>query len=99
MEVREHNERLESEIIGWKAKVDDVIVKFDKMPSEDKEKSVPIFDELYMSIEGLTARIENLNPTLREHDKTNKGGKVSKLKELWKEMWSHELPYFRYPHL
>ena len=91
MEVIEHNERLESEVIGWKEKVDDVIGKFDKMPSEDKERSVPLFDELHMSIEGLTARIENLNPTLREHDKTKKGGKFSRFKRIWKEMWRHSM--------
>lgn len=27
-------EKLESEVIGWKAKVDDVIKKVDKMPSD-----------------------------------------------------------------
>jgi len=99
MEVREHNERLESEVIGWKEKVDDVIGKFDNMPSEDKEKALPLFDELHMSIEELTARIENLNPFLGEHDKTRKGSKFSRFKKIWKEMWSHDLPYFRYPHL
>jgi len=99
MEITEHNERIESEIIGWKAKVDDVIGKFDKMPSEDKEKVVPLFDELHMSIEELTAKIESLNPALREHDKTKKRGKFPRFKKIWKEMWKHDLPYMRYPHL
>ncbi len=98
MEVREHNERLESEVIGWKAKVDDVIGKFDKMPSEDKERVVPLFDELYMSIEGLTARIENLNLALREHDETEKTGKFAGFKRIWKEMWRNSMR-MHYGHL
>ena len=99
MEVEEYNERLQSEVNEWKAKVDDVIGKFDKMPSEDREKALPFFDELHRSIEGLTARIEELNSTLREEDKTKKEVRFSRFKKVWKELWSHELPYFRYPHL
>ena len=98
MEVREHNEKLASEIIGWKAKVDDVIVKLDKMPSEDKEKSAPLFDELHMSIEELTARIENLNPALREHYNIKKGGKFAGFKKIWKEMWRNSMR-MHYGHL
>lgn len=98
MEITEHNERLESEVIGWKAKVDDVIGKFDNMPPEDKEKVVPLFDELHMSIEELTTRIENLNPALREHDKTKKGGKFAGFRKIWKEMWRHSVR-MHYGHL
>ena len=98
MEAREHNERLESEIIGWKAKVDDVIGKFDNMPSEDKERVVPLFDELHMSIEELTARIENFNPVLREHDKTKKRSKYAGFKKIWKEMWRNSMR-MHYGHL
>ena len=99
METKEHYERVQSEVIGWKAKVEDVIRKFDKMPSEDKERVVPVFDELHMSIEELTARVENFNPALRAPDKTKKEGKFARFKKIWKETWRHELPYMRYPHL
>ena len=98
MEAREHNEKLESDIIGWKAKMDDVIGKFDKMPSEDKEKALPLFDELHMSIEKLTERIENLNPSLREHDITRARGKFSRFKKIWREMWRNSMR-MHYGHL
>ena len=102
MEVKEHNERLESEIIGWKAKVDDVIRKFDEMPSEDKEKAGPFLRELHMAIKELTARVENLNKEdARQGNlkKTETEGKFNEFRKIWKEIWKHDLPYFRYPHL
>ena len=98
MEVGKHNESLESEILGWKAKLDDVIEEFNRMPSNDKKNVVPLLNELHVNIEELTARIENLDPVMRESDKSKEEDKFARFKKRWKEMWAHELPYFRYPH-
>ena len=68
------------------------------MPSEDKEKALPLFDELHMSIEGLAARIENFNPALREYDKTGKGGRLTRFKKIWRDMWRNSMR-MHYGHL
>ncbi len=60
MDVQAYCDSLNIELTGWKAKLDGVVGKLDKVSSGDKEKVLPIVNELHMIAEELTDRIERL---------------------------------------
>lgn len=60
MEVKEYCESLAGELIGWKARMYDVVRQLDKMSTGEKEKIVPEVYEIHAIIEELNDRIERL---------------------------------------
>jgi predicted nuclease with TOPRIM domain len=98
MELQDYCNGLQFELTGWKAKVYDVVRRFDKMSSGDKTKAVPHINELHAIIEELTGRIERLNkecPTDWEHEKVAVEGKVSELNTRWEELLDTNAPTHR----
>lgn len=89
MDVQSYCDSLNIELTGWKAKVDDVVRKLDKVSSGDKEKVVPMVNELHMITEELGDRIERLQkecPTHWEPEKIELENKFSQLKIKWDEV-------------
>jgi len=95
MDVQSYCNSLNIELTGWKAKVDDVVRKLDKVSSGDKEKVVLMVNELHMVTEELTDRIERLQkecPSEWEPEKIELAGKFSQLKTKWEEVWQNVSP-------
>ncbi len=95
MEVESYCDSLNIELTGWKAKVYDVVRKLDKVSSGDKEKVVPMVNELHMIIEELSDRSDRLKkecPTQWEPEKIEMDGKFSQLETHWREVWQNVSP-------
>ncbi len=60
MEVKDYCESLTAELIGWKARMYDVVRQLDRMSTGEKEKIVPEVYEVHAIIEELNDRIERL---------------------------------------
>ncbi len=60
MEVKDYCESLTAELIGWKARMYDVVRTLDKMSTGEMEKFVPEVYEIHAIIEELNDRIERL---------------------------------------
>ena len=95
MDVKSYCDSLNIELTGWKAKVYDVVRKLDKVSSGDKQKVVPMVNELHMVIEELTDRIDKLKkdcPTHWAPEKIELEGKFSHLKTKWEDVWQNVSP-------
>ena len=95
MDLKSYCDNLNIELTGWKAKVSDVVRKLDKVSTGDKEKVVPMVNELHMVVEELSDRISRLEkecPTQWAPDKIELEGKFSQLKTKWEGVWQNVSP-------
>ncbi len=95
MDVQDYCSGLQAELTGWKAKVYDVVRKFDKKSTGDKDKVSHEIRDLHMVIEELTDRIERLQrecPTQWEPDKIELESKITELKTKWEDVWEQVSP-------
>jgi hypothetical protein len=60
MEIKDYCGTLAAELGAWKAKVDDVTEKLDRVSSGDKQRVVPMVNELHMILEELDDRVGKL---------------------------------------
>jgi len=60
MDVKTYCESMRAELVAWKAKVYDIVRKFEKLSSENKQKVAGEIRDLHMLIEELDDRIERL---------------------------------------
>ena len=89
MDVKSYCDNLSMELTGWKAKIYDVVRQLDKVSSGDKQKVVPMVNELHMFIEEISDRIDRLKkecPNQWEPDKIELEGKFSQLERKWKDV-------------
>ena len=94
MDTKDYCSSLVTELSGWKDKMYEVTRKFDRVSSGDKEKVVPMVNELHMLLEELDDRVERLHAecsTQWEPDKIGIGTKFSPGTE-WKEGWKNVSP-------
>jgi hypothetical protein len=78
------------ELIGWKAKLCDVIRNASETTSSKKHKIDPMVRELNALIDDLDQQIERLArecPSEWSADKTQIEGKLSRMKSKWKDVW------------
>jgi len=90
MDVKSYCDSLNIELTGWKAKIYDVVRKLDRVSSGDKQKVVPLVNELHMVIEELTDRIDILkkeSPTEWAPEKIEMEGKFAQVKTKLEEAW------------
>lgn len=95
MDIQDYCSGLQSELTGWKAKVQDVAMKFDRRATGDKDKVAHEIRNLHMIIEELSDRIERLKnecPTQWEPDKIELESRVAQLKTNWQEVWEKVSP-------
>ena len=86
MDVQSYCDNLNLELTGWRAKVDNVVKKLDKVSSGDEEKVVPMVNELHMVTKRVGNRIERLQrecPTHWEPEKIELEDKFSQLEINW----------------
>jgi predicted nuclease with TOPRIM domain len=90
MDVTSYCENVSKELTGWKAKVEDIVKKLDKIPSGDKEKVVPQVNELHALIEEIDDRIARLKrecPAEWSPDKIELDSKLSRITNIYEEVW------------
>jgi predicted nuclease with TOPRIM domain len=90
MDVTSYCENVSKELKGWKAKVEDIVKKLDKMQSGDKEKVVPQVNELHALIDEIDDRIARLKrecPAEWSPDKIELDSKISRITNIYKEVW------------
>ncbi|MEE9566351.1 MAG: hypothetical protein V3W17_02530 [Desulfobacteria bacterium] len=90
MNLKSYCDNVEIELIGWKEKLVDVVRKADKLPTGDKEKVVPMIQDLHMVVEELGDRIDKLEkecPTEWNPRKVEIEGRMSKLRDNWRSIW------------
>ena len=90
MDVKSYCDTAQIELSGWKAKIYDVIRKTDKLSTGEKEKVVPMIQDLHMIVEELDERIDRLNkecPTEWNPQKKDIEGQMSNLRDNWESVW------------
>ena len=90
MDVTSYCENVSKELTGWKAKVDGIVKKLDKMPSGDKEKVVPQVNELHALMDEIDDRIARLKrecPAEWSPDKIELDSKISRIINIYEEVW------------
>ena len=60
MDVVDYCKGMETEMTAWKAKLYDVMRKFDKLGTAEKGKVLPNVEDLHMLLEEMTDRVEKL---------------------------------------
>jgi predicted nuclease with TOPRIM domain len=91
MDVTSYCERVNRELIEWKAKVEDIVKKLEKMPTnDDKAKIVPRVNELHALINEIDDSIAELKrecPTEWSPAKTELNGKITRITNIYEEVW------------
>ena len=78
------------ELIGWKAKLCDVIRNASESTASKKQKVGPMVRELNTLIDDLDRQIDKLAhecPSEWSADKTQIESKLSRMKSKWKDVW------------
>ncbi len=88
MEARDYCSALQTEVDGWKSKIHNAFGEFDHMPSSEKAKVNPIFNELRAVIEEHTARMEKLSGQCSTELETHQreGDQITGLKKFWQDL-------------
>ena len=92
MDVRSYCDNVTIELIGWKAKVYDIVRRLDKMSSGDKEKVQDQVNDLHVLIEELDDRIGKLKhecPTEWSSDKAELDGKLKVISDTCDKCWQN----------
>ena len=90
MDVKSYCDSVGSELIGWKAKLYDVIRRSEKLPGTEKENLDPLVAELKDMIDDLDERIVVLArecPAEFSDDKSEIDGKITRMNDKWKSVW------------
>ena len=90
MDAKFYCDSVAIELIGWKAKLCDVIRNASESKSSKKQKVDPMIKELNTLIDNLDRQIERLAsecPSEWSADKTQIESKMSRMKSRWKEVW------------
>ncbi len=95
MELNDYCESVASELMAWRAKVDDVVKKLDQVSTGDKSKVVPQVNELHMIMEDLDDRIKKLKTSCAtdwEPERAEFEDKFAHMKKTWEGVWENVSP-------
>lgn len=95
MDIRDYCSGLQSELNGWRAKVQDVAVKFDRRATGDKDKVAHEIRNIHMIVEELSDRIERLKnacQTQWEPDNIELESSVTQRETNWQGVWDKVSP-------
>ncbi len=90
MDVQDYCKNVEIELVGWKAKLYDVVRKADKMYTGQKEKVVPLIGDMQIMLEELENRVKTLEkecPTKWSPQQNDIEGRMTSLRDRWTDMW------------
>ena len=60
MNVQDYCNSMETELTAWKAKLYDVMRKFEKLGTAEREKVLPNIEDLHIFLEEMSDRVEKL---------------------------------------
>ncbi len=60
MELQDYCQNVEIELMGWKAKLYDVVRKIDKLGTAERGKMLPHVEDLHILLEDIGSRIQQL---------------------------------------
>lgn len=86
MDAQSYCDSLVSELTGWKAKMYDVVRKFNEAPCEAKDELTPQVNDLNMIVQDLSDRIHQLRaecPAEFSKEQEEIEGKLGQLREKW----------------
>ena len=95
MDIQDYCSGLQSELSGWKEKVQDVAVKFDRRATGDKDKVAHEIRNIHMIVEELSDRIERLKnacQTQWEPDNIELESSVTQRESNWQGVWDKVSP-------
>jgi len=90
MDVKSYCDSVGTELIGWKAKLYDVIRKADSLSNPEKKRVAPMVQELNAIVDDLNARLELLVrecPAEWAPEKAAIEAQISRMRGQWKEVW------------
>lgn len=90
MDIQSYCDNVGIELTGWKARLYDVVRKFDNLNTSQKEKVAPIVQDLHMTLQELSDRIDKLArecPTEWNPKKSEIEGIMSNLRDGWESAW------------
>ena len=97
MEVKDYCRNMEMELTSWKAKLYDVIRKFDNLSTGEKQNTYEDVAELHMLMSALEDRLDSLRnscPTdWSPEDETEFRGKLGALEEQYKKISQAKFDY------
>ncbi len=94
MDVKDYCRALETELIGWKARLYDSIRKLEELPEEEKQKFSEEIKSFNKIIKDLEDRIERLRvecPSEWSPDKKFIEERINEMKSKWESFWQ-QLP-------
>ncbi|MDJ0829015.1 MAG: hypothetical protein QNI92_04125 [Desulfobacterales bacterium] len=90
MDVKSFCDTMEVELIGWKAKVYDVIRRTNQLPDSEQDKVMPMIKDLYAVVDDLNDRIDQLEsecPAEWDSQKSEIENRMSRMQDRWKTVW------------
>ena len=90
MDVRDYCRMLETELIGWKARLYDTIRKLEELPEGERQKFSAEIKEFNKIIKDLEDRIEKLRvecPSEWSPDKKFIEERINEMKAKWESFW------------
>ncbi len=90
MDVKSFCDTMEVELIGWKAKVYDVIRRTNQLPDSEQGKVMPMIKDLYAVVDDLNDRIDQLEsecPAEWDSQKSEIENRMSRMQDRWKTVW------------
>ena len=97
MEVNDYCRNMEMELTSWKAKLYDVIRKFDQLPTGEKEESYKDVNDLNMLMSDMEDRLDTLRnscPTgWKPADEKEFHGKLGALESQYKKLAGAKFDY------
>jgi predicted nuclease with TOPRIM domain len=90
MDVQSYCDNARIELTSWKAKLYDIVRKMEKLSTGEREPFVHQLRDLHMIVDQLSDRINQLQtecPTEWNPQKEEIEGKMSQLRDNWKQMW------------
>ena len=90
MDVKDYCATVNSELVAWKAKLNEVSKKADALTGVDREKAAPIVKDLNAIMDDIDQRIAVLArecPSEWSDDQSIIDSKMFLAKDKWKEVW------------
>ncbi len=97
MEVKDYCRNMETELTAWKAKLYDIIRKFDSLPTGEKEQAYEDVNDLHMLMTEMEERLDNLRNSCstgwKPEDEKDFRGKLGALEEQYKKVAEAKFDY------
>ncbi len=95
MDVEDYCKNVAFELSEWKARIDDIVGKFDRTATGDKSPVISYVNDLHMFLDDLSQRIDALQnecPIAWSREEFEKAPREFHFQKEWKERWQDISP-------